>query len=265
MKNAVGYLRVSTVGQAGEDKFGLREQRDIVAEYAAAHDYEITEWYTDGGISGVKEERPAMNALLFGEVRNPPIEAVIVAKSDRVARDIKLYYYYLMLLEKKGIVLISATEPVVNDETGLGSIYHALMLFVAEQERKNILLRTYLGRKKKGMEGGYIGGRPPYGYLASNGELIINPGEAKAVRAIFSLRERGCSLNEICTNLIDGGIKTRKRTYFTAGSIGHILANEAFYMGFVYREGTVIKGKHEPILANPLDSETRKRLNIPEE
>ena len=63
----------------------------------------------------------------------------MVYKSDRVARHINTYYYYMMLLEKKGMDLLSATEPIVNDESGLGEVYNTLMLFVAEQERNGIL------------------------------------------------------------------------------------------------------------------------------
>lgn len=128
MENVVGYCRVSTDGQVGEDKFGIESQKEIVMDYCAKHDMQISDWYIDEGESGVKENRPALDALLFGEIKNPPVKAVVVPKSDRIARDIKLYFYYMMLLEKKGIHLISATEEVVNDETGLGNVYKALML-----------------------------------------------------------------------------------------------------------------------------------------
>ena len=248
LKKAVGYLRVSTPGQAAEDRYGLEEQESLISEYAEANGYSVDDWYTDGGVSGVKEDRPAMNALLYGDIQNPPIEAVIVAKSDRIARDIKLYYYYMMLLEKKGIALISATEPVVNDDTGLGSIYHALMLFVAEQERKNILMRTMLGKQKKGAAGGFIGGRTPFGYYAKDKELEIEEREAGIVRKIFALRREGYSIPQITAALIDGGDKTRSNTYFTVGYVGHILDNEARYRGLIERDGKIILAKHTAIL-----------------
>lgn len=243
---ALAYLRVSTIGQAAEDKFGLKEQRDLIEGYAKENGYDIIEWYTDGGISGVKEERPAMNTLLYGDT--PPVDAVIIAKSDRLARDIKLYYYYLMLLEKKGIKLISATEPVVNDETGLGNIYRALMLFVAEQERKNIFIRTSLAKKKKRLQGGYVGGRVPYGYFVYNHELHIEPAEERIVKEIFAMRERGRSMPAIQTALYEKGMKTRVGTIFSPATIKRILDGELFYRGYMTVEGTVIKGRHTPIL-----------------
>ena len=140
MKNVVGYIRVSTDAQAQEDKFGIEGQKTAIMEYCAKNDMQISDWFIDEGESGVKESRPQLDRLLFGEISNPPVEAVIVYKSDRMARDIRLYFYYMMLLEKKGIELISATEPVVDDESGLGGVYKALMMFVASEERKNITI-----------------------------------------------------------------------------------------------------------------------------
>ena len=104
MKNVVGYVRVSTDGQTGEDKFGVESQKEQIMKYCAENNMQVSEWYVDEGESGVKESRPALDRLLFGELQNPPVVAVIVAKSDRMARDIKLYFYYMMLLQKKNIV-----------------------------------------------------------------------------------------------------------------------------------------------------------------
>ena len=51
------------------------------------------------------------NKILYDEdISNPPFEAVIAFKSDRVARDTKLYFYYLYVLEKRNIKLLSTQE-----------------------------------------------------------------------------------------------------------------------------------------------------------
>jgi DNA invertase Pin-like site-specific DNA recombinase len=47
MKKAVGYCRVSTDGQVGEDKFGIDSQKEQILEYAKRNDYEILEWFID--------------------------------------------------------------------------------------------------------------------------------------------------------------------------------------------------------------------------
>ena len=192
-----------------------------------------------------------MDSLLFGEVRNPPVKAVIVAKSDRIAREIKLYFYYMMLLEKKGIHLISATEEVVNDDTGLGNVYRSLMLFVAEQERKNIMKRTSGGRRVKADRGGYSGGRAPMGYKVENGRLVINEDEAPVVRFIFERKRSGCTMLSTVEALNANGYKTRNGKAFVISTVQSIWNNERTYRGeYKYGNGGWVKGVHEPIISD---------------
>ena len=251
MKNVVGYCRVSTDGQVGEDKFGIDSQKQIIMEYCQSHGMQISDWYIDEGASGVSESRPALDDLLFGEVRNPPVEAVIVAKSDRMAREIRLYFYYLMVLKKKGMDLISATEEVVNDDTGLGNVYKSLMLFVAEQERKNITKRTSGGRRVKASRGGYSGGKAPMGYKVENGTLVINEDEAEVVRFIFNRKHAGMTMLSTVVALNDEGYKTRNGKPFVISTVQSIWNNERTYWGW-YRYGKDnagwVRGQHEPIL-----------------
>ena len=249
MENVVAYCRVSTDGQIGDDRFGIDSQKSLIMEYCAKHDMQISDWYIDEGESGVKESRPALDDLLFGEIKNPPVKAVIVAKSDRMARDIRLYFYYMMLLEKKGIHLVSATEDVVNDDTGLGNVYKALMLFVAEQERENIKKRTSGGRRIKAARGGYSGGRAPMGYKVVDGGLVINEDEAPVVRFIFDRKRAGCTMLSTVTALNEAGYKTRNGKDFVISTVQSIWNNEKTYMGYYkYGNGDWVKGLHEPIL-----------------
>lgn len=250
-KRAVGYIRVSTLGQASSDRFGMDEQRDIITKYCDDHGLQLMGWYIDSGVSGTAESRPAMDSLLYNGLKYPAISYVVCAKSDRMARDIKLYYYYLMLLEKKGIELVSATEELVNDSTGLGEIYKSLMLFVAEQERKNITMRTSGGRNQKARTGGYAGGKTPFGYRAVGGQLEIDPKEADIVRKVFFLYVRGMSANAITSYLNQSGARGRAGTWLATSTIINILKREKLYRGYYqYGSSGWVKGKHEPILTD---------------
>lgn len=252
MKKAIGYIRVSTEGQASDDKFGVEAQKKGIANYAKENGYEIVKWFCDE-MSGTSDDRPELNKILYGDdVTNPPFEAVIAFKSDRVARDTKLYFYYLYVLEKRNIKLLSTQETF--PEGDFANIYRALMLFVAEQERKNIALRTGNGRKLKAAAGGYSGGRAPYGYKAQNGQLVVVPEEAELVREIFR-RKNNEPMLRIAEWLNDNGYRTRSGGHFYASHIKAILENENTYHG-MYRYGRGkekkdvpwVKGVHEPIL-----------------
>ena len=248
-KNAIGYIRVSTEQQATDDKFGIDVQKQAILLYANEHGYNIVDWKVDK-VSGAKDDRPALNEILYSDnVSNPPFEAVIVFKNDRVARDTKLYFYYLYTLEKKNITLLSTKEEF-QEGSDFANIYRALLQFVAEQERKNIALRTSKGRSIKAQCGGYSGGRCPYGYKVSDGRLIINEDERPIVEYIFARHEENTPMLTIAEELNEQGYKTRKGTRFLNVTVKSIIGNRPLYEG-MYKYGDMdwVKGVHEPILS----------------
>lgn len=245
--NVVAYLRVSTEEQSSEDKFGLEAQKEQIRDYCNENGLTIIKWYEDH-ISGVKEERPAFNEILFGNIHNPPVEAVVVAKNDRIARDIEVYYYYKMLLRKKDIKLIS-----VKEDFGKFGVFSELLesftLTVAKMERENINLRTTSGRLLKARNGGYSGGRAPYGYSISNGMYVINHDEEIIVKKIFELHDSGMSLRNIAVKMNELGYKTRKGNLFKHSTIDSVVKNRKTYEGmYKYGDGDWVKGQHEAIL-----------------
>ncbi len=248
MKQAIGYCRVSTDGQVGEDKFGLEAQKEQIRLFALGNKYEIVEWAIDDGYSGATLDRPALNELLYGDVGNPPIEAVIVAKNDRMSRDMEQYFYVSFSLKKKNIELKSVSEDF--GQMGVfANIMSSLAMFIAEQERINIAKRTSGGRKIKAAAGGYSGGRAPYGYRIKAGQYEIVPDEAEMVREIFGMLDDDASLVDTAEWLNDNGYKTRNGKKFYASHIGAIRNNRPLYEG-MYKYGKMdwVQGVHEPIL-----------------
>lgn len=174
---------------------------------------------------------------------------MIVFKNDRVARDTKLYFYYFYTLEKRNVALLS-TEEHFSEGDDFANIYRSLLMFVAEQERKNIALRTGRGRSLKARCGGYSGGNKPYGYYAVDGVLMLNPKERPVVEITFREHdENQTSLTDICDLLYDKGYRTRKGKRFQPSTIRGILANRPFYEG-MYKYGDMgwVQGVHTPIL-----------------
>lgn len=248
MKSVVGYIRVSTDGQCKDDKFGLEVQKGQIIEYCNNNDMNIVKWYSDEGESGAKE-RPGFDEIVYGEVSNPPYESVVVAKSDRVARDIEIYYYYKMLLRKKNITLISIAEDF--GKFGVFSdMLESFTLCVAKMERENINKRTSAGRAVKSSKGGYSGGRAPMGYRIENGGLVIDENEAKVVRFIFDKKASGETMLGTMRALNEAGYKTRNGKDFVISTVQSIWNNERTYRGeYKYgKNGEWVRGQHEPIL-----------------
>lgn len=248
LKKSIGYCRVSTKEQG--DKFGIEAQKEAIEEYAKNNGYEIIDWVFDN-VSGVIEDRDGWNRIIVDpKVVNPPYQAVIVFKSDRVARDLKLYFYFEWLLLKKGVELISVNDGFPDVPNEYKGIIKSFILFSAEQERHNITLRTSGGRTIKAKTGGYAGGRCPFGYKVVDGELVIDEYESEVVKLIFELRSKGKSYYGIANELNNMGLYTRSGSLWGQHGTYVIIKNEQTYRGY-YHYGKAkewVKGKHEAIL-----------------
>ena len=249
MRNGIGYIRVSTNEQSKEDRFGKQAQKEAILQYAKENQIKIVQWFTDV-ISGVKEERPAWNVILMNQdVGNPPYDCVVVYKSDRVARDVQLYFYFEFLLRKKNVELLAVKDDFAGVPDAFKGIMKSLVIFMAEQERNNINMRTSAGRKMKASVGGYAGGRCPYGYDVVSGTLQINDAQAQVVRMIFEMRKQGSTFQSIADFLNENHIYTKTGKLWQSPTVKAIIDNKKFYQGY-YRYGTkeYIKGSQEAII-----------------
>lgn len=246
-RSAVAYIRVSGETQSKEDAYGKDVQRAAILDYADREGYVITRWYEEVGCGA--EERPILESICFGdEVDNPPVEALIVFKQDRVARDMTLFFMYMFYLKKKNIELVSVNDNVDKDDPMWG-IRMALIQMIAEQERKNITLRTSAGKAVKAQNGGFCGGRTPFGYNHVDGELQVNEHEAEIVRLIFKWSDEGMGLRKLASALNERGYKTRKGEPFTFNGVRSIRDNKMLYQGYYkYNNMDWTKGKQEAIL-----------------
>lgn len=249
----VGYCRVSTEGQTGEDKYGIDAQKRDIRDYCEKNGLCISRWYIEEAVSGSADDRdrPELTKILNGEIMNPPIQAVIVAKNDRLARSIENFYGFKYMLKRNNIDLISVAEDF--GDVGLYKpIYEAISAAFAELERSFITMRMSGGRMVKASQGGYAGGKPPFGYRSNpiTRQYEVDPREADTVRMIFRLRDEGHTMKEICQILEDQGRTNRKGNSFHISGIQSVLGNQKTYQGF-YKYGANsewVKGIHEAIL-----------------
>ena len=248
MKKVVAYIRVSTDGQTKEDKYGIPEQKADIQAFCDENGYVITEWFIEQ-ISGATNERPVFDKILNGAVTNPPIEAVVIARNDRLARDVEIFFGFKFLLRKNKIELISVKEDFGEFGSMFAKILEAFTVMVAEMEREHINQRTSGGRRLKSMDGGYSGGKPPFGYQVVNHQLVINEREAEAVKIVYCLRSDGATMGNIARALNEKGLTNRRGGVFSIANVQKILENEKTYRGYYkYGEMDWVKGKHEPII-----------------
>ena len=242
--DVVGYIRVSTEGQA-EHGLGLSIQESQIQAFCKKFPHcKLIRIYKDAGISGSTiENRPALLQLLE-DAKNKQFHKVIVAKLDRIARDTFYTLWIEKELKKAGVELYSIAEPYRWDDPAQ-KIFLQIISSFAEYEKTRIVERLHAGRLKKLEAGQYAGGRPAYGYAAKNGELIIIDDEAAVVRRIRKLRMGRYSCEKIADKLNADGIKPKRGDKFYPSTIHYILHNKT-YKGQI-RYGERKAGTHKPI------------------
>jgi DNA invertase Pin-like site-specific DNA recombinase len=152
MKKAAIYSRVSTFDQHPE------MQQEELVDYVKRRGWAPFKEYTDKGISGTKERRPALDALL-DDCRRKKVDVVVVWKFDRFARSLKQLLNALELFRTLGIGFVSCTEAIDT------SLPHGEMLFqiigaIAQWERSLIVERVRAGLQHARNQGKRLG-RPP--------------------------------------------------------------------------------------------------------
>jgi len=206
---AIIYLRVSTGGQATSG-LGLEAQEDSCRAWCDAHGMDVVGVYTDAGISGSAglDKRPA---LLDATVALSKGDALIVAKRDRIGRDVIVCDIVERIVEKKGCRVVS-TAGEGSGGTDPASVMLRQMLDVfAGYERAIIGARTKAALAAKRARGERTGGSLPYGYrLAADGvRLEEDETEQEALGVIDELRAGGTSYRKITEALGELGHRPR--------------------------------------------------------
>lgn len=152
----VGYLRVSTEEQ-GESRLGLEAQRHVIAEAAQSRAWEV-EWIEDAGFSGATLKRPGMQRVL-DLLERRLVEAVVVAKMDRLSRSVIDFARFLKRADQMGwgVILLDLN---VDTTSPTGRFMATVMSAIAEWERDTIAARTKAALAAKKREGVKLG-RPP--------------------------------------------------------------------------------------------------------
>jgi DNA invertase Pin-like site-specific DNA recombinase len=165
------YTRVSTT-----DQHPAMQERELV-EYVSRRNWTVFKKYSDKGISGTVERRPALDALL-ADCRRRKIDVVVVWKFDRFARSLKQLLNALELFRILGITFVSCTEAIDT------SLPHGEMLFqiigaIAQWERSLIAERVRSGLKNARANGKILG-RPPLRRLTSKEIVQLRSARSKA-------------------------------------------------------------------------------------
>ena len=238
--------------RAGMPSLPVEEQKRRIAEYAAEHSLEISEWYEDADAEKHELEKIILvkEKYISKYKKLSPIDMVLIADSGVLDADLRYRYFVKLALGKKNIQLVSIHEDVFDDGTGIGALYASEVQFIVESERK---------RNERPPHNPYwdalrMGFGAPYGYRWEGDECRTVPEEAKNVRYIFQLKAQGMTEEEICRTMQKEGILGKSGKKFALVSVRAILKKEDFYRGtkeFFGRDN--VKIKYTPIVSDESD------------
>jgi DNA invertase Pin-like site-specific DNA recombinase len=223
MKQAVGYVRVSTGDQADHGA-SLDAQSAKISAWCSLSGYVLTTICTDRGISGKRmDNREGLQRALGCLGRG---DALVVYSLSRLARSTKDAIAISELLNKKGADMVSLSEQI-DTTSAAGLMVFRMLSVLAEFERDLVSERTksVLAYKKAN---GEKYSPVPYGYSEDSGRLVVLAEEAGVVAEILAMRERGHTLLTIADTLNARGIQGKRGGKWYASTIRYLIARQDF-------------------------------------
>lgn len=205
---AVGYLRVSTSEQVTSG-LGLEAQQAAIEAAALKLGLPLAETFADAGVSGglTLEQRPgllaAVDALGAGDV-------LLVAKRDRLGRDVLNVCMIDRLVERRGARVVSAAGEGTDSNDPTSRLMRQIIDAFAEYERCVIRARTKSALDAKRAKGQRVGNLP-FGFRLGDDGVMLEPHEEeqRVLTRIFALRAAGGTLRSIADALNAAGCRTR--------------------------------------------------------
>jgi site-specific DNA recombinase len=267
------YTRKSTAEGLEQEFNSLDAQREAGEAYVQSQATEgwvcLPDRYDDGGFSGGDMERPALQRLL-ADVAAGRIDVVVTHKVDRLSRSLLDFARMMEIFERQRVAFVSITQQF-NSATSVGRLVLNVLLSFAQFEREIISERTRDKIAAARRKGKWAGGMPLLGYDIDpkSTKLLVNPEEARRVRAIFALYRKHRSLLPVVEALARRGWRTKRWTTRKGKTRGGLPFNRTnlyqllmrvTYLGKVRYKSEVHAGEHPAIIATELFEQVQALL-----
>src|SRR5438132_8157006 len=93
-----------------EEGFSIPAQREACVRHIRDLGWDLVDEYSDRGESARSADRPQLQAMLRRITEDRDVEAVVVHKIDRLARNIEDHVAIRAVLRRCGVSLVSVTE-----------------------------------------------------------------------------------------------------------------------------------------------------------
>lgn len=222
----VAYLRVSTTKQ--QEAYGPEVQRKAIRNWAKMNGHRVIAWHTDviSGASELHERAGWRDAAEL--VKEGRASGVVVARLDRLARDVMVQEYLLRNLTDFGGVILSARDSENEMLAGESKdpsrkMIRTILGAVSEYDREMTVDRLAAARAAKAARGGYAHGAVPYGYRSVAGKLVPVATEQTVIAQMRQLLTQGFTYRDIARRLNADGTPAKRGGMWTHGAVARIV------------------------------------------
>ena len=229
---AVIYARYSSDSQREASIEGqLRDCKD----YAEKNGITVVGTYIDRAYSAKTDDRPDFQRMIKDSAKKI-FDVVLVWKLDRFARNRFDAVNYKYQLEKNGVHLVSAMEPISQGPEGI--MVESMLIGMAEYYSAELALKVARGERENALQCKYNGGVVPLGFTIGKEDRLyhIDPETAPIVQEIFTRYANGEPAEKIAASLNERGLRTRTGKPFVKNSFFQIFRNRRYIGEYRYKD-----------------------------
>ena len=265
MESCVIYARFSSHGQ---NEQSIEAQIRICKEFAAGKGLKTINIYSDKARTGTNDARPGFQRMIK-DAQSGAFKYVIVYMFDRFARNRRdSIMYKEMLKEKYGVRVLSALEPIAEDEGG--EFYEMFLDWNAEKYSKRLSKRVRDGLDTSVANGTFCGGTLIYGYRIENEPIVGKPNkfikkvviceeEAFIIRYAFEQYAKGTTKKQIAEDLNKMGYRFKDKP-FTGKTFDRYLVNPKYTGEFEFG-GRPCNNMYPAIISKELFNTVQEKLS----
>ena len=225
------YCRVSTDydEQASSYETQVSHYKELIGKEPS---WQFAGIYADDGISGTNTKKREQFNKMIAACKAGKIDLIVTKSISRFARNTIDCLKYIRDLKAINVAIFFEKENI-NTMDAKGEVLITIMASLAQQESESLSQNVKMGIQYRYQQGKvFVNHNHFLGYTKdAQGNLVIEPEEAKVIKRIFYSYLNGMSMQQIADSLKADGILTGGKTKnWRSSSVAQILKNEK-YMG----------------------------------
>jgi DNA invertase Pin-like site-specific DNA recombinase len=215
----LGYTRVSSKGQVDGD--GPTRQSEAIRKFCGDHNLKLVTLFHEE-VSGTAELREEFSRMVEFAEDVKDIDAVVVERMDRLARDLMVSEFLLKELRTRKIKLFAVDQGALidlasDDVDPTRKLIRQILAALAEWDKSQLVLKLRLARERKTRLTGWQPGSRPFG---------DTPAELRTLNIIKNFLSRDMTQVRIAQLLNEAGLTTRYGKKWSQQKLSEMLKNQ---------------------------------------